>query len=87
MRTPKEIDEAKYRIIEDGKLIEELTQHKGYQLLEKRLQTIVNEAKEAIIASKDFEDLLQKRAYYQGLLALSQEVENFLGKFKSQINK
>lgn len=84
MKTAKEVREAKTRIINQGKLIAELKEQKGWELLEMRMNSLVEEAKNSIIASESFEELRYRRGFYEGLNALLQEVDTIISKGKKQ---
>jgi|GEM_PF-2341791 hypothetical protein len=90
MKTKQEVREGKTRMINQGKLIAELKEHKGYELLESRLVKLCEDAKESILASESFEDFRYRRGYLDGLNALMQETDTIISKGKKQeqlINK
>ena len=86
MKTAQEVREGKTRMINQARLISELKVHKGYLLLESRLETICEEAKNQIIVSESFEEFRFRRGYYEGLHALLKEVDTIIsrGKLKEQ---
>lgn len=84
MKTKQEVREAKTRMINQGRLMSELKEHKGYVLLEMNLSKICEEAKEAILASESFEDFRYRRGFYEGLIALTKEVDTIISKGKKQ---
>lgn len=84
MKTVKDINDSKARMIKQGRDMQQLTQHEGFKLLMKRLQELSDTAKEEIVSSETWEDFLKKKAYLSGLLALSREVDTIISRGKSQ---
>jgi len=84
MKTNQEVREAKTRIINQGKLIAELKEHKGYELLESRLDKLCEGAKDSVLASNTIEELRYRRGYLDGLSALLREVDTIISKGKKQ---
>ena len=82
MKTPKEAHEAKVRMANQAKLMLELVEHEGFKMLKMRLDELALTAKEAIIASTDFQDLIQKRSYFEGLNALDREITTIISRGK-----
>lgn len=80
MKTTKEAREAKSRLITQKKMMESLQQDDGFKLLTENLQKITKDAKQDLYNAKDWEDYIQKRAYYDGLMALSREVEAIINR-------
>jgi len=84
MKTAQEVREAKSRMINQGKLIAELKQHKGYTLLESRLKDLYSEARESVLASESFEDFRYRRGYLEGLNSLFREIGTITSRGKKQ---
>lgn len=79
-----EVREAKTRIINQGKLIAEMKEHDGWKLLQERMESIVEEAKNKVIVSESFEELRYRRGYYEGLMTLIKETDTITSKGKKQ---
>lgn len=84
MKTPEQVREAKTRIIKQGRLIAELKLHDGWILLQERMDSKIEEAKNSIIVSDSYEELRYRRGYYEGIQALVQEVDTISSKGKKQ---
>jgi len=63
-------------------MIETLTQDDGFKLLMESLQKTVDSAKEDIYNATEWNDFVSKKAYYDGLLALSREVDTIISRGK-----
>lgn len=86
MKTAKEVREAKSSLITQKKMIESLMQDEGFKLLMERLTRLADSSKESIHSATDWNDFVAKKAYHDGLMALSREVDAFISRGKSAEN-
>ena len=84
MKTPKEVQDAKGRMITQGKMMSELKGNQAFILVMEHLQVKTDEARENILNAQTWEDFVEKKAYYDGLLSLAREVDTILTRGKSQ---
>ena len=82
MKNAKEIRDAKSKLITQKRMIEVLTQDEGFKLLMESLQKLSDSAKEELYSATDWNDYVAKRAYFDGLMALSREVDTIISRGK-----
>ncbi len=83
MKTEKEYREAKSRLITQKNMMLELLDNQAFQLIMERMQSITDGAQESIITSIDWQDFIKRKAYLDGLLALSREIDTIIARGKN----
>jgi hypothetical protein len=72
-----------------GRDMQTLKSNESFQYLLERLSKTTRQAKEDIIASTTWDEFLQKKGVYMGLIALSREIDTIIsrGQTKERILK
>lgn len=77
------------RMINQGHDMQTLKEDERFQFLMKQLATITSQAEADIKSATSWDDFLTKKGMYQGLIALSREIDTIIarGKTKERILK
>lgn len=82
MKDAKAIRDAKGKLITQKRMMQTLIQDEGFKLLIESLQKISDSAKQDMYNATDWTDFVAKRAYFDGLMALSREVDTIISRGK-----
>lgn len=82
--TPNEAKERKEQIIKLGRDMATMIESSSWKYLEEKLSSLEESAKQDALGSPDWETLLQKRGYLEGLGALKREVASTISRAINQ---
>jgi hypothetical protein len=84
MRTQQEIKDGRAKLISQGRLIQELKDHQGWQLIIESIAEDINKAKEAVLTSDTIEELRERRGFLNGLQTLERKTTSIVNRGLSQ---
>ena len=84
MKTKQQAREAASELIQQGRLMAELTDTQAFQVLINNLNKKLEISKDGILNATDWEDFIKRRAFHEGFQSLLDEVDTIISRGKSK---